>query len=126
MWFRLAADLLVLAHLAFILFVGLGGLLAIRDPRWIRLHGPAVLWGVVVEFSGWVCPLTPWEWRLRELGGEAGYRGGFIEHYLIPIIYPPGLTENAQWVLGGMVLAVNAICYGIVWRRRNQARPAVP
>ena len=120
MGFRLAADLLVLLHLAFILFVCLGGLLALRRPRWLWLHGPALLWGVAVEFTGWVCPLTPWEWALRELAGEAGYRGSFIEHYLVPLIYPPGLTANAQWVLGGLVLAVNAIVYIAVWRRRRK------
>jgi hypothetical protein len=117
MWFRLAADLLVLAHLAFILFVCLGGLLAIRRPRWAWLHVPAAAWGVLVEFSGWVCPLTPLEGWLRGLAGEIGYRGGFVEHYLIPLIYPPGLTASAQWALGGFVAAVNAMLYAIAWRR---------
>lgn len=124
MWFRLAADLLALAHLAFILFVCLGGLLAISRPRCAWLHVPAALWGIVVEFSGWVCPLTPLEWRLRELAGEAGYRGGFIEHCLIPLIYPPGLTMAVQWALGSLVVAANGILYGMAWRRRRRRSDA--
>lgn len=115
--FRLAADLLVAVHFAFILFVGVGGLLVIRRPRWIWLHLPAAVWGAAIEFSGGICPLTPWEWHLRELAGQRGYSGGFIEHYVIPLIYPPGMTTALQWVLGGLVLAVNGICYGIAWQR---------
>jgi hypothetical protein len=119
MRYRLAADLLTVAHFAFILFVCLGGLLAVRRLRYAWLHIPAALWGVFVEFSGWICPLTPLEWRLRELAGEAGYRGGFVEHYLIPLIYPPGLAVSTQWLLGGFVLALNGIVYGVAWRRRS-------
>lgn len=119
--YRLAADLLVLVHFGFILFVCLGGLLVLRRPRLAWLHLPAVLWGAFVEFSGWICPLTPWEWRLRGLAGEAGYAGGFVEHYLIPLIYPPGLTASAQWVLGGWVVLVNGLVYAVVWRRLRRS-----
>jgi hypothetical protein len=119
--YRLAADLLVLAHFAFILFVCLGGLLALRRPRCAWLHVPAALWGVFVEFSGGVCPLTPLEWRLRELAGEGGYGGGFVEHYLIPLVYPPGLALPAQWGLGSLVALVNGAIYWLAVRRRRKA-----
>jgi hypothetical protein len=85
---RIAADLVVLAHLGFILFVILGGLLVLRWPRMAWIHLPAVIWGALIEFAGWICPLTPLENWLREASGTAGYQGGFIEHYLVPIVYP--------------------------------------
>ena len=115
--YRLAADLLVLAHLAFILFACLGGLLVAHRPRLAWLHVPAALWGVFVEFTGRICPLTPLEWRLRELAVEGGYRGGFVEHYLIPLIYPPGLAAPEQWALGYLVVLLNVAAYGMAWRR---------
>jgi hypothetical protein len=115
--YRLAADALTVAHFAFILFVCLGGLLALRRPRIAWLHVPAALWGVFVEFSGRICPLTPLEWRLRELAGEAGHRGSFVEHYLIPLIYPPGLAAPTQWALGSFVLMLNCAVYGMACRR---------
>lgn len=107
------ADLVVLLHLAVILFVVLGGLLVLRRRRLMWLHLPVVVWGAAIEFVGWVCPLTPLENRLRAAAGEAGYSGGFIEHYLIPLIYPEGLTRELQWLLGALVLLVNALVY---WR----------
>lgn len=107
------ADLVVLLHLAFILFVMLGGLLVLRRRRLMWLHLPVVAWGAAIEFVGWVCPLTPLENRLRAAAGEAGYSGGFVEHYLIPLIYPAGLTRELQWLLGALVLLVNALVY---WR----------
>jgi hypothetical protein len=116
------ADLVVLAHLAFILFCALGGLFALRWPRVAWLHLPALAWGVGIELSGGVCPLTPLENRLRASAGGAGYAGGFIEHHLMPVIYPPGLTREAQlWLAAALALA-NAALYLAVWRRRRSAR----
>lgn len=112
------ADLVVLLHLAFILFVMLGGLLVLRRRRLMWLHLPVVAWGAAIEFVGWICPLTPLENRLRAAAGEAGYSGGFIEHYLIPLIYPTGLTREVQWLLGALVLLVNAAVYWRVLRGR--------
>lgn len=114
----IVADLLVLLHLAFILFVLLGGLLVLRWRRLLWLHLPVVAWGAAIEFVGWVCPLTPLENRLRAAAGDAGYGGGFIEHYLIPLIYPADLTRELQWLLGAVVLVVNAVVYWWVLRGR--------
>ena len=111
MWYRLLADLLVLAHLAFVLFVVLGGLLVLRHPRLAWVHLPAAAWGAIIEFTGWICPLTPWEQALRRLGGQAGYAGGFIEHYLLPVLYPSGLTASIQLVLGIFVVAINVAIF---------------
>lgn len=115
---RIAADAVVLAHLAFIVFVLVGGFLAWRW-RWLPwLHLPAAFWGTLIEFTGWVCPLTPWEVALRRQAGELGYQEGFIEHYLVPIIYPGDLTRSFQVVLGLLVLAANAAAYYGYWKRR--------
>ncbi|WP_061241842.1 DUF2784 domain-containing protein [Ectopseudomonas composti] len=111
MGWRLAADALVVIHLGFILFVLLGGLLLLRWPRLLWLHLPAVAWGVTVEFFHLLCPLTPWENQLRQAAGDAGYEGGFIEHYLIPVIYPAGLTPQVQLWLGGFVVLINVAVY---------------
>jgi len=116
---RIAADLVLGAHLTFVLFVLLGGLLTIWRPRIAWLHIPAVLWGAAVEFSGWTCPLTPVEDALRRSGGETGYQGDFIGHYLLRILYPQGLTRTAQITLGGAALAVNVVIYAAIWRRSN-------
>jgi len=111
------ADLLVLAHLGFILFVVLGGFLAVRWPRLMWVHLPAVCWAVLIELSGrLICPLTPLELALRHAAGVAGYEGGFIEHYILPLVYPPGLTRGIQILLGVLVLAINAIAYAIAWQ----------
>ena len=119
---RLAADAVLLLHLGFILFVLLGGVLAVRR-RWAPLlHLPAVAWGVYIELSGGLCPLTPLENRLRIAAGDAGYAGGFIEHYLLALIYPAGLTQDVQYVLAAIVVGVNALAYGWVWRRRRRSR----
>lgn len=114
---RLAADAVLLLHLAFVLFVVLGGLLVLRWPRLAWLHLPAVAWGVAIEAGGWLCPLTGWENALRESAGEGGYGDSFIEHYLLPVIYPAGLTRATQWLLAGFVLALNAFLYALIWRR---------
>lgn len=117
MHYGLLADLTVLVHAAFILFAVCGGLLVLRWPRIAWLHLPAVLWAAFIEFSGRICPLTPLENHYRELAGESGYSGGFIEHYVLPVIYPAGLTRDIQLWLGLGVLVVNIVAYGIVIRR---------
>jgi hypothetical protein len=120
MFYAMLADAVLLAHLAFIGFVIAGGLLLHRWPWLPWLHGPAVLWGVGIEFSGGVCPLTPLENRLRQWGGEAGYAGGFIDHYLVPLIYPDGLTREVQVLLGLGLGLLNLWLYMRWWRRRAQ------
>jgi hypothetical protein len=123
MFWRIAADALVLLHLVFILFVLLGGLLLLRWPRLLCLHLPAVAWGIVVECLHLGCPLTPWENHLRRMAGQAGYEDGFIEHYLIPLIYPAGLTPQIQLWLGSIVLLVNLNVYAcLIWRRHSKGR----
>ena len=117
MIYGLLADLVVVAHLAFILFVVAGGLLAFRWRRALWVHLPAAVWGVLIEVTGWICPLTPLENRLRLKAGEVGYEGSFVEHHLLPIVYPEELTRNGQLALGGLVLAVNALVYTLVLRR---------
>lgn len=117
--YRLAADLVLVVHLAFVLFVVFGGLLALRW-RWTAwLHLPVALYGFLIEVVGWVCPLTPLENRLRRAAGEAGYEGGFIEHYLLPILYPGGLTREVQLLLALLVVIVNVTIYALVWRRHR-------
>lgn len=122
--YRIAADALVVVHLAFIIFVLCGGLLAFSRPRVLFLHVPAVLWAIALELNHWYCPLTPWEQQLRMAAGEAGYSGGFIPHYLLPLIYPAGLTPPTQLVLAGVVTAVNAVVYGALLRRWRARRAA--
>jgi hypothetical protein len=121
MSYRLLADAVLLLHLGFILFVVFGALLLHRFPRLVWLHLPAVAWGAYAEISGTICPLTPLENRLRELGGQAGYAGSFIEHYLWPLIYPGNLTRELQIGLGLGVLLVNLIAYGW-WLRVRRFR----
>ena len=94
MIYRALADLVLVVHLGFVLFVVLGGLLVVRWPWLAWLHVPAAVWGVLIEFMGWICPLTPLENSFRVAGGGAGYSGGFIEHYIRPILYPAGLTRR--------------------------------
>jgi len=123
MLYRLSADLIVIAHLSFVLFVLLGGLLLLNWPRLVWLHLPAVAWGALVEFSGWICPLTPLENWLRTQAGEATYTGDFIVQYLSAILYPEALTHELQVVFGTAVVVVNLMIYGWVWRtRRRQPR----
>jgi hypothetical protein len=112
------ADLVLVVHLGFVLFVVLGGLLVLRWPRLAWIHLPAAVWGAIIEFTGGVCPLTPLENNLRRLAGEAGYAGGFIEHYVTAALYPDGLTRVAQVVLGALVLLVNAVIYRRILRRQ--------
>jgi len=117
MIYQLLADALLLLHLAFIIFVVAGGLLMARKPHLVWLHLPAVIWGALIEFMGWICPLTPLENHFRRLSGESGFEGGFVEHYLLPLIYPDTLTAATQYVLGSLVLAINALIYFWLWRR---------
>jgi len=112
------ADAVLILHLSFILFVVLGGLLVLLR-RWLMwLHLPAVAWGILIEFAGWICPLTPLENWLRMQGGSKGFSGSFIDHYLVSLIYPDGLTRELQWQLGALVLAINLGIYFWVWRSR--------
>ncbi|MBS1241549.1 MAG: hypothetical protein H6R40_976 [Gemmatimonadetes bacterium] len=119
MGFRLLADLIVVLHAAFVLFVVAGAVLVAKWPRLMPGHLACVAWGVYTEFTGTVCPLTPLENHLRLLAGQSGYAGGFIEHYLIPVIYPAGLTPTIQVALGALALGVNVAAYAVLWRRRH-------
>lgn len=120
MLWRALADSLVILHLAFVGFVVFGGFLAWKWPRAALAHVPALAWGVWVEVSGQICPLTPLENHLRHLAGQAGYHGGFLHHYVLPVLYPPGLTRPTQWVLAGLLLAINVGAYGRVLARRRK------
>lgn len=119
MLYRLAADALVLLHGLWLVFVIFGALLALRWPKVLWAHLPAVAWGALIEFTGWICPLTPWENDLRRMGGQEGYAGGFIERYVTALIYPEGLTREIQIVLGFGVLVLNATLYWWVLRKRR-------
>jgi Protein of Unknown function (DUF2784) len=122
MAFRALANLVLVVHLAFVLFVVLGGLAALRRPRLAWVHLPVALYGATIEFVGFVCPLTPLELWLRRRGGEAGYEGGFIEHYVTAALYPAGLTRELQFALGTGVLALNAVVYAVYLRRVGRSR----
>ena len=112
------ADVVVALHFLFVLFVVLGGLLVLRWPRTTWFHLPAVIWGIWIELSGRICPLTPLENALRSRAGEATYRGSFIEHYILPVLYPSGLTRDIQFMLAGLVLLINLVLYGFAIRNR--------
>jgi Protein of Unknown function (DUF2784) len=120
------ADLVVGVHFLFVLFVVLGGLLVLRWPWLIYIHVPAAIWGSWIEFTGRMCPLTPLENALRARAGENGYSGGFIEHYLLPLLYPSALTRTIQLVLGALVIVVNLGIYGYLLRRRRSVRTPYP
>ncbi|MBM4126480.1 MAG: DUF2784 domain-containing protein [Nitrospira sp.] len=115
MLYQLSADLVVILHFGFVCFVLLGGLLLVKWPRLAWLHLPAIAWGVFIEFSGWICPLTPLENWLRTQAGEAGYAGDFVVRYLSAVLYPESLTRDIQIVLGTLVLVVNLAIYGRLW-----------
>jgi hypothetical protein len=124
MLYGLLADFVLVAHLAFVVFVVLGGFLVLPWRRLAWIHVPVALWGAAIVVTGFTCPLTPLENRLLRLGGRAGYQGGFIEHYVTAVLYPDGLTRPAQLLLGAAVLALNLVVY---WRvvtlvRRERAR----
>lgn len=124
MIFRIAADILVVLHLGFILFVVLGGFAVLKWGRLACLHLPAAAWGALIVINGWICPLTPLEQYLRRAGGQAGYSGGFIDHYLMPIIYPVGLTRELQIALGVALVVGNLLIYGWAAARRLRRRRA--
>ena len=119
---KLIADALIIVHLFFILFVLLGGLLVLKWQKIALLHLPCVLWGALLEFYGWICPLTPLENYFRESGGASRYTEGFIDHYIIPLIYPSGLDRNTQVVFGIIVITVNIIAYALVLRKQSNKR----
>jgi hypothetical protein len=119
MSYAVAANLVFLLHLGFIVFVVLGGLLLLRWPRVAWLHLPCAAWGAAIELGGWICPLTPLEWRLRSLAGEAVAAGGFIERYLWPLVYPAELTREVQFLLGAFVIVLNLAVYALALRRRR-------
>ncbi len=120
MIYRLSADLVLIVHLVFVMLVVFGGLLVLRWPRLMWVHVPVVLWGAAIEFIGFVCPLTPLEVWLRKRGGEAGFEGDFIDHYITALLYPDGLTRGLQILLGVLALAPNVAIYGYLfakWKR---------
>ena len=118
---RILADGVVLFHAAYVMFVVGGGLLVLRWPRLAWLHIPAAAWGALIEFGGWTCPLTPLENTLRARAGEAGYAGGFIQHYVLRALYPSGLTPEIRLTLGAFVVAVNGLIYVVLYRRSRRA-----
>ena len=122
MIWSLLADALVIAHVAFTAFVIFGGFLAWRWRWLIWAHLPALAWGCWIEISHSICPLTPLENHLRRLGGEAGYAGGFLAHYLVRVLYPPGLTWHIQWELGALLLLINLLAYGVLLARKLRPR----
>ncbi len=122
MAYRVAADAVLVAHFAFVLFAALGALLVLRWPRLAWLHLPAAAWAAVVELSGWVCPLTPLEQALHRRAGDAGYAGDFLEHYVVSLLYPEGLTRDVQIALGAMVVAMNVAIYIFAFVRKRARR----
>lgn len=122
MLLRLAADALVFLHFTFVIFVVSGGFLSWRFRRVALVHVPAAIWGMLIEFTGWICPLTPLENRLRIGAGGVGYEGGFVEHYIIPILYPSDLTRSTQIGLGMLVVLLNLLAYAVYFGRRYDHR----
>lgn len=115
-WSAVGADIIVLVHFAFVLFVLFGGVLLVWWRRLVWLHLPAVIWGVLIELTGWICPLTPYENQLRKQAGLEMYDGDFVMRYIMPILYPEDLTRSLQIILGFVVLLINAICYFYVFK----------
>ena len=120
--YLLLADLIVVLHLLFIVFAVLGGLLLLGWPRLIWLHIPVVLWAALTEFLGLICPLTPLEIWLRQQAGADAYQGGFISQYLVPLIYPPGLSPGTQWLLGGGLIMFNILIYVWLFVRKRKSK----
>src|SRR5512140_3676465 len=114
MWNRHSAALVLLSHFLFVLFAIGGGFLILLDRRWALLHIPTVLWSSIVNLAGWTCPLTPLEKRLRQEGGGAGYEGGFVEHYVGPLVYPGGMPRRLELVAGISIVVWNALVYGFI------------
>jgi hypothetical protein len=126
MIFRILADGVVVLHALFVAFVVLGGFLALRRRAIAWLHVPAALWGALIEYAGWICPLTPLENLLRARAGSGGYSGGFVEHYVLRALYPGDLTPAVRWTLGSFVIVVNGVAYALLLRqsRRREVPPA--
>jgi len=124
LFYRIMADGILLIHFAFVLFVVAGGILVYYRPRLTRVHLPCVAWGALVEFYGWICPLTPLENYLRHQGAAGGYDESFLMHYLISVLYPQALTPKIQIALGVIVLGINAMVYGLI-RYRYKKRKGV-
>lgn len=120
MWYGVLADLVVVVHLVFIIFVLLGGLFVLKWKYFSMVHMPAVMWAACIEFQGWICPLTPLENWFRGKAGGVGYQDSFISHYLVPILYPIGLTRGWQIALGAFALCLNIAIYFWVWRVRTR------
>jgi hypothetical protein len=120
------ADALVALHFLFVVFVAVGGLLVLRWPAVAWAHLPAAAWGAGIELAGGICPLTPLEQELRRRAGEAAYQGDFVSHYLLPVLYPSGLTRGAQLGLGALVIAANVAIYAVALRRRRSSAPRRP
>ncbi len=121
MIYRFMADAVLILHLFFVIFVAIGGFAVLRWPRLAWLHIPAAIWGALIEFFGWICPLTPLENSLRARGGETGYSGGFIDHYITGAIYPDGLTRTMQIGIGALVVLINGYVYWRLWRRQRRS-----
>ena len=117
--YKIIADALVMAHFLFIAFVVAGGAIVVYRPCMAWLHLPAVLWGAVVEFAGWICPLTPLENHFRVLAGSAAYSGDFVAQYLLPLIYPENLTRETQIALGLLVVVINIIFYALAVKKHR-------
>ena len=124
MLYRFAADAVLVLHLAFVVFVVLGGVLVLRWRKLAWAHLPAVAWGALIEFSGWICPLTPLEIALRHAAGDAAYAGDFVEHYIVALLYPESLTRDVQIALGVVVVLLNAVIYGAVLRQQHRRHRA--
>lgn len=118
MGWSLLADGLVVVHFAFTLFVIFGGFLVWVRRRVIYAHLPALAWGCWIELTGRICPLTPLENYLRNRAGEVGYGGGFLQHYIVAVLYPPGLTREMQWGLAVVLVAINVLAYTVAWQHR--------
>lgn len=126
MFFSLLADMVVIAHFLFVLFVIFGGFLVLYKQGWAWLHIPAAIWGALVEFTGWICPLTPLENWLRIQGGGAAYASDFIERYIISLLYPSFLTRHLQFILGFIVVVINICIYGWMIRRKKIPNKTAP
>lgn len=122
MLYWIGANLIVIVHFAFVCFVVAGALLALKWRWIIFLHLPAAVWGALIEYQGWICPLTPLELKLRKAGGLEGYQGGFIEHYVLPVLYPAHLTRDDQIILGSFVVIINIAIYSWVLSRGKKKK----
>jgi hypothetical protein len=120
MLYRWLADTVLLIHAAFVVFVVVGGFLVIRWHWLAKVHLPVAAWGALIEFVGWVCPLTPLENWLRDRAGQAGYTGGFVEHYVLRSLYPGDIPPIVRWALGTFVVVINVLVYAYIWKRRRR------